>query len=141
MSDQPKHGGNRFAPGNAGKPKGARHRVTLAVEALLDGEAELLTRKAVERALAGDTVALKLCLDRIAPARKDRSVTFRAPAVRTAEDVPAALGAVFKAVAQGELTTSEASMIAGIVEKFRAAYEIAELDRRVAAIEERDGRR
>ena len=140
MTDQPKPKAHRFAPGNPGKPKGARHRATLAVEALLDGEADQLTRKAVEKALAGDTLALKLCLDRIAPARRDRSVTFKAPPVKTAEDVPAALGAIFKAVAQGELTTSEAAMIAGIVEKFRAAYEIADLDRRVAAIEERAGR-
>ena len=36
----------------AGKPKGARHRATLAAEALLDGEAEALTRKAIELALS-----------------------------------------------------------------------------------------
>jgi Family of unknown function (DUF5681) len=38
-----------FKPGEsgnpAGKPKGARNKVTLAIEALLDGEAEALTRK------------------------------------------------------------------------------------------------
>jgi hypothetical protein len=39
----------------AGKPKGARHRTTLAVEALLDGEAEALTRKVIELALTGDS--------------------------------------------------------------------------------------
>jgi len=47
----------RFKPGQsgnpAGRPHGARHKTTLAVEALLDGEAEGLTRKAVEMALAG----------------------------------------------------------------------------------------
>jgi hypothetical protein len=48
----------------AGKPKGARHRATVAAEALLDGEAEGLTRKAIEMALAGDGTALRLCLDR-----------------------------------------------------------------------------
>ena len=44
--------GRPFAKGEsgnpAGKPKGARHRVTLATETLLDGEAEGLTRKAIE---------------------------------------------------------------------------------------------
>src|SRR5260370_6780136 len=53
----------------AGKPKGARHRSTLAAEALLDGEAEQLMRKTVELALGGDTIALRLCLDRIIPPR------------------------------------------------------------------------
>src|SRR5712671_6859221 len=32
----------------AGRPMGARHKATVAAEALLDGEAEALTRKAVE---------------------------------------------------------------------------------------------
>lgn len=141
MTDQSAPKGHRFAPGNPGKPKGARHRATQAVEALLDGEADMLTRKAIEKALAGDTLALKLCLDRIAPARKDRTVKFRAPPVKTAEDVPAALGALFKAVALGELTTSEAGAIAGIVDKFRNAIELAEIERRLAAIEEREARR
>ena len=53
----------------AGKPKGARHRATLAAEALLDGEAEALTRKVIELALEGNIFALKICLDRILPAR------------------------------------------------------------------------
>ena len=34
-----------IATGNPGKPKGTRHRATLAAEALLDGETEALTRK------------------------------------------------------------------------------------------------
>jgi hypothetical protein len=32
----------RFQPGNAGKPRAARHKTTLAIEAFLDGEAEKL---------------------------------------------------------------------------------------------------
>ena len=59
--------GRPFPPGNAGKPKGARSRVTRAMEELLEGEAEALTRRAVEMALAGDAVALKLCMDRCRP--------------------------------------------------------------------------
>ncbi|WP_443217147.1 DUF5681 domain-containing protein [Seohaeicola sp. 4SK31] len=59
-----------FGPGNPGKPKGARHKATQAALALLDGEAEALTRQAVTMALGGDTTALRLCLERIAPPRK-----------------------------------------------------------------------
>jgi hypothetical protein len=36
---------------NPGKPRGARHRASVAAEALLDGEAAALTRKAIELAL------------------------------------------------------------------------------------------
>lgn len=61
----------QFAAGNPGKPRGTRHKATQAALALLDGEAGALTRKAVEMALAGDTTALRLCLERIAPPRRD----------------------------------------------------------------------
>jgi hypothetical protein len=39
---------------------GARNSATLAAEALLDGEAEALTRKAIELALGGDSLALRI---------------------------------------------------------------------------------
>jgi hypothetical protein len=69
MTDPRKNTGNTrgrpFKKGNPGRPKGARHKVTCAVEALLEGDAEALTRKAIEKALDGDTVALRLCLERI----------------------------------------------------------------------------
>lgn len=54
---------------------GARHKVPLAAGALPDGEAEDLTRKAVQMALDDDSTALRLCLERISPPRKDAPVT------------------------------------------------------------------
>ena len=64
--------GGRFAPGNPGRPRGARHKTSQAIEALLEGEAEGLTRKAVDMALQGNTTALRLCLERVCPPRKNR---------------------------------------------------------------------
>ena len=63
------------------------------VEALLDGEAETLTRKAIELAKAGDLAALRVCLDRIAPPRKDRPVLFEFPPVSSAADARSSGGA------------------------------------------------
>ena len=57
-------GQSRRAPGRLA------HRATPAAEVMLAGEAEALTRKAIELALQGDTVALRLCLERIVPRRK-----------------------------------------------------------------------
>src|SRR5436309_9682695 len=70
----------------SGKPKGARHRTTLAVEKLLEGEAEEIGRKAIELAKAGETVALRLCLERIAPVRKGRPVSLVLPAMSSPAD-------------------------------------------------------
>ena len=64
--------GRPFKKGNPGRPPGSRNKATLAAEVLLDNETEKLTRKAIELAMAGDTVALRLCLERIIPARRDR---------------------------------------------------------------------
>jgi hypothetical protein len=124
-----------FAPGNPGKPRGARHRATEAVLALLDGQAEALTRKAVELALGGDVTALRLCLERIAPPRRDAPVTFELPAMASARDAAQAAGAVLGAVSEGELTPTEGASIMALVETWRRTFETAEIEARLAALE------
>ena len=119
----------------AGKPKGARHRATLAVEALLDGEAEALTRKAVEMALAGDGTALRLCLDRIIPPRRERPVSFKMPALQSPADAVAAMAAIAAAVAEGYLTPGEASELSNMVGYYVKSLEAAEFDERLRALE------
>ncbi|TXN75485.1 DUF5681 domain-containing protein [Methylobacterium sp. WL8] len=124
-------------PGNpAGRPKGARHRTTLAMEALLEGEAETLTRKAIELALDGDGPALRLCMDRLAPVRKDRHVQFDLPAIDTTADLPKATHALLQAIAAGELTPSEAADIGKAVDAHVRAIEVTDLHQRLARLEE-----
>ena len=81
--------GRPFAPGNPGKPKGARHRATRAMEALLDGESEALTRRAIEMALAGDSTAMRLCMDRLLPALRERPVSVDLPPLNGSQDAVA----------------------------------------------------
>ena len=107
---------------------------TLACEALLDGQAEALTQKAIQMALDGDAVALRLCLDRIYPPRKDRPVTFTVPPITSARDAADLMAAVTKAVATGNITPSEATEIAKLIDSYVKAYQTAELDERVASI-------
>ncbi len=127
--------GRPFTAGNSGRPKGARNRATLAAEALLDGEADALTRKAVEIALAGDTTALRLCLDRLLPPRKDRPISFPLPELKTAEDAVGAAAALLKAVADGELTPMEAAEVSKLVANFVEALKVSDLEERLMALE------
>jgi len=129
-----------FAKGKSGnpngRPQGSRNTATLALESLLDGQAEALTQKAIDLALAGDLGALRICLDRILPPRKDRPVAFEIPPITTIEDAPKVMAAVTAAVAQGGLTVREASDVAQLVEAYVRSVEASDLEKRLRAIEE-----
>lgn len=129
--------GGRFAARNAGRPAGSRNRTTVAVLELLEGQAEALTGKAVEMALAGDTVALRLCLERLAPPRKDAPVEFALPQMKIARDASEAAAAVLQAVSEGDLTPGEGAKVMMLVDAFRRTLETSELEARLAALEGR----
>ena len=118
-----------------GRPKGARNKATLAMESLLDGEAEALTRRAVEMALGGDTVALRLCMERIMPARKDRHITFDLPKLATAGDLVKARAALVEAVAKGQITPSEAGELSKLVEGCAKALDLHDIQQRLDKLE------
>lgn len=59
-------------------------------------QAEAITQKTVDLARSGDTVALRLCLERICPARKSRPVNITLPGVITAEGVTEAKATMWK---------------------------------------------
>ena len=121
----------------AGKPAGARHRVTLAVEALLEGQHAALTQKAIDLALSGDGPALRLCLDRIAPARKDSPVSFALPPVRSVADAVEASASVLAAVAAGEVTPDEAGRVVALLTAHKGLMEVGDLEARITALEKK----
>ena len=124
-----------------GRPEGSRHATTLAVEKLLDGEAEQIGRKAIELAKSGDTVALRLCLERIAPVRKGRPISIALPTMLTPADVTTAMSAIISQMAEGEITPDEAATAASVIETKRKALETEELDRRLIALEQQLAKR
>ena len=133
----------RFLPGKSGnpggKPKGARNRTTLAMEQLLDADAKRLTQTAISAALAGDMVALRLCLDRLIPPRRERPLPPIALPKIAPENVGALARAVLEAAASGQLTAGEAAAFGAILDGYRRSVELDEIGGRLAALEARIG--
>jgi hypothetical protein len=141
----PKQRPQAFKPGKsgnpAGRPKGSRNKTTLALEALLDGEAEAITRKAVEMALDGDTTAMRLVMDRIMPPRRERPIMFEMPKMETAADAVKASAALVDAVAAGDITPSEAGELSKLVDGFTRAVELHEIQQRLDKLEAAQGQK
>jgi hypothetical protein len=126
------------ATGNPnGRPKGARNRATRLAEALLEGEAVALMRKAIDLAKAGDIIALRLCLERLIPRSIERPIEFELPPISEPKDAVAALSRIVEGVGRGELTASEAHSLVSVVQAALKAIEVLNLDQRLAALEER----
>ena len=130
-----KQRGRPFEPeksGNPkGRPKGSRNQATLLAEALLDGKAETLTRKRIEKGSDGDTNA-----PRLVPARRERRVTFDLPSkIETAADAAKASSAVLTECAAGNLSPNEAATIMALISSHVRVLEVAEIEGRLAALE------
>ena len=125
----------QFSAGNSGRPKGSRNKATIAIESLLQGQAEALTQIVVTKALEGDGVALRLCIERIAPAPKDHPVSFSLPNMNNALDASEAAGSVLTAVSEGELTQIEATRVMGLIDSYRRTLELTEIEERLQTLE------
>lgn len=120
----------------AGKPRGAKDRRT-ALRELLQPHASELVQKAVELALAGDTTALRICIDRIIPAikAKDAPVSVSGLTGSLAEQGQA----VLNALAAGSVTPDEANAVMAAIGAQVRIVEADELEKRIAALEAQNG--
>ena len=94
-----------------GRPKGSKNRVTLAIESLMEGEAERISRRCIDLALSGDTTAMRLVLDRIAPVRKGRPI----PKLEKHEK-ETNIEALLRSVLEGEISPEEGKEVVGLIE-------------------------
>src|SRR5262245_16487227 len=118
----------------AGRPRGSRNRATLLMEGWLADEAEAIGRKAIEMAKQGDMAAIRLCMDRLSPARKGEPVAFELPPLdKPADSVAAA--EIVAAVAAGELTPSEAAELAKVIDVYVRAIATKAFDERLTKLE------
>src|SRR4051794_23916370 len=133
----------RFKPGQSGnpngRPQGSRSKALVALDALAEGEAEDIVKAMIEKAKGGDSVAGRTILERVWPLRKGARLQFDLPDITAAADLPGAIAAVNRQVADGEISPDEGALVVGLIEAHRKAIETTELAVRVAALEERLG--
>jgi hypothetical protein len=128
----------RFQPGNPGgpgRPAGSRNKATLALDQIAEEAGQDILTKMVEAAKGGDMRAAELVLQRIWPARKSRPIALTLPAIQSASDVVAAVGAVADAVGAGDITPDEGQAVASILEAKRKAIETVDLEARLSTLE------
>lgn len=111
-----------------------------AVHAMLEGDALKVTRKLIDAAIAGETGAARIILDRVAPARKEATFVVELPPFETPQDAPAVIAALLAKVADGQLAPAEARSIAALLEAFRRQSELADIEARLSRLEKIDGK-
>jgi hypothetical protein len=111
----------RFLPGCSGNPTGkqpgTRNRATLLREVMREGDGHAMARHVVERAVAGDAVAARFCLDRLEPKPRGRPISLDLPdGVSANAAVAAAFDSALRQLAEGEITPAEAVEISRFLE-------------------------
>jgi hypothetical protein len=88
---------------------------------------------------------MRLCIERILPPCRERTVKFELPPIEsaptgqarglTAHDIGPAMKAVTSALAAGAITPGEAATIAAVVDTFVRAIETSDFDGRLKIVE------
>jgi hypothetical protein len=115
-----------------GKPKGCKDKRT-ELRAMLEPHAGALIKKAVDLALAGDTTALRICMDRlVAPMKaKDGAVEIGESAGSLTEQGKT----VLSALVSGRISPEDATTVMQALSAQARIIEVDQLEQRIAALE------
>jgi hypothetical protein len=130
-------GKGRFAPGNSGRPPGARNRVTAAAEAVLDDGLGEVAQKCLDLAKEGNTACILALLKMRIPAVRESSAqeSIELRQLTSPQDALAALRQIVEAAASGQIDADHARALTSIVDAFLRTFQIVDLDERVRALE------
>ncbi len=118
--------GRPFEPGNKyghGRPRGSRNKGTGLCQKTLEYYGGSLTKKLVPEAFRGNPTALRLCIERLMPVRRQPTLRFKLPLTKTVDDVAAASEALVDGVARGQLTPAEGQALTEMLEGRRRVME------------------
>jgi hypothetical protein len=129
----------RFKKGQSGNPggmvKGTRRRYSHILDNMLKDEGKGLARKLIDLALGGNERCLLALKDHLWPSPKGRAVEIDIGEVSDAATALSGIAKIIEAMGAGEVTPDEATTLTSPLEKYLRATEIAELEARVAALE------
>jgi hypothetical protein len=122
----------------AGRPRGSRNKASICMQELLEQKAEQLVGKVVAMAIAGNIAALRLCLDRLVPARKYQPLLCEMPPLANAADAVAAIAGIASAAVAGDVTADGAAKLAKVISLYVNTLEAREFEDRLALLERAD---
>jgi uncharacterized protein DUF5681 len=131
MTFQPGQSGNP-----AGRPRGLRNKKTIALEGLVDGEAEAVMQKMITLAKMGDDVAMRLCVERMMAPRRERPVPLALPRIESDADARRASADILEALGEGEITPKEAEHLLRAVAGAAVITQSSEIVARLGRIEQ-----
>ena len=133
MRGKPFQAGNKYG---RGRPRGSQNKVTRVCQDTLDSHAESLTKKCLVLAFQGNPTAMRLCMERLMPARRQRTLQFKLAPIKTITDVAAASESVVSGVARGQLTPAEGQAFSAMLDDRRRVIEIQDQEPRIRALED-----
>jgi len=123
--------------GQSGNPAGRSPRAA-QLRQLLDPHKETLVARCIDMALGGDAVAMRLCLERIAPPPKPESAPVQIPGLVAAKSMSDKARAVVDAVGAGVISPDAGAALLGAIASASKIIETDELAARIAALEAQD---
>jgi hypothetical protein len=90
----------------------------------------------VKLALGGDLTCLRICLERLVPPKKDAPIEIDLPDIGTVADIPKIFSVLTAKLREG-ITPSEARTVMDLAEGVRKSLEVAELEQRLSALEQK----
>lgn len=129
-----------WKPGESGNPEGRPKGVKSwdqRIREELRADFPALLAKLRDKALGGDRRALQYLIDRVLPAPRTTAPMIELAALHSAATLTDKANAVLDAVAAGELAPDLGAALIEAISKVVAVTEIDEMQRRIAALENR----